>query len=149
MVNKIRSTFSIAAICILLSLTACTTPTPSGVMPAERAPSLGVTIDQNAVIVDVEPGSSADKAGIKPGEVLQFVGTVALAAPEVTGDVARAQQARMDVKRLLTTSASGSKLSVQVLRQGAPVNLDIELTPSPSRPGQPTPTPVVDPNFYL
>jgi len=118
-------------------------------MPAERAPSLGVTIDQNAVIVDVEPGSSADKAGIKPGEVLQFVGTVALAAPEVTGDVARAQQARMDVKRLLTTSASGSKLSVQVLRQGAPVNLDIELTPSPSRPGQPTPTPVVDPNFYL
>jgi S1-C subfamily serine protease len=118
-------------------------------MPAERAPSLGVTINQDAVIVDVEPGSSADKAGIKPGEVLQRVGTVALAAPEIKADVARSQQARMDVKRLLATTASGSKLNVQLLRQGSPVNLDVELTPPPARPGQPTPAPVVEPNFYL
>ncbi|MCS6848098.1 MAG: PDZ domain-containing protein [Anaerolineae bacterium] len=150
MSRKHNLTLTLLSCLLLLVITACVTPSQSsGLVPLEPAPALGVTINADAVVVDVEPGSSADKAGIQRGDVLQKVGSVALATPELRADPGKAREARMEIKLMLMNMQAGSRLDVKLRRNGSDVVLSVELIPPPTRPGQPTATPVVEPSFYL
>jgi C-terminal processing protease CtpA/Prc len=146
-VSKVACNLSIL---ILLCITACTaTPQPSGLAPLESAPTLGITIDKDAVVIDVEPGNSAERAGIQIGDAIQNVGSLSLNSAEVRADLSKAREVRMQVKSMLMSAKPGEMISVKVRRTSGDVDVNVQLMAPRFRMGEPTATPVVDPNFYL
>jgi membrane-associated protease RseP (regulator of RpoE activity) len=56
---------------------------PHGLMPA---PALGVVVDPDMKVIDIDPGSAAEKAGIQVGDVLLSVDDVPLASERDTAE---------------------------------------------------------------
>ncbi len=69
----------------------------------ELAESFGLSKPQGALVAEVEPGSAADKAGVKPGDViLKFNGkeiSTSRDLPPLVADVAPGSTARMEIWR--------------------------------------------------
>ncbi len=105
----------------------------TGIYPA---PVLGVVVDQNLRVVDVEAGSAADQAGIRRGDVIKMLENVPVAAPDEAARVIR--QARV-----------GQKLAISVGRDNMEITLEAHLARPVARPGQPTPTPVPADEYYF
>lgn len=80
----------------------------------ELAESFGLSNHAGALVVTVEKGGAADKAGIKPRDiVLKFDGK----------DVATSA----DLPRIVGNTKPGSKVSMQVWRDGSNKSIDIEV----------------------
>lgn len=79
---------------------------------------------RGVVVVGVHPGSPAERAGLRPGDVLLTLGGEALADPIALGQ----REAAM---------APGSRVSLQGERAGVPFNLDITLARRPAASAQP------------
>ncbi len=80
----------------------------------ELAESFGLSNQTGALVVTVEKGGAADKAGIKPRDiVLKFDGK----------DVATSA----DLPRIVGNTKPGSKVSMQVWRDGSNKSVDIEV----------------------
>ena len=83
-------------------------------LTVDLASSLGLKEAQGALIAAVQRGGPADKAGIKPGDVVvQFNG--------------QPVQAIADLARLVGGAKPGSTVSAEVLRDGKPV--EVKITP--------------------
>lgn len=83
-------------------------------MTEELAKSFGLTEAKGALIGDVVPGSPADKAGIKRGDVvLKFNDQPIIRSQELPG--------------LVAASPSGKTVKLEILRDGKTINLDVTL----------------------
>jgi serine protease Do len=76
----------------------------------ELAKSMGKAPEKGAIVSNIQPGSPADKAGVKPGDVI-----VAVDGQPVDGSKA--------VQRTVLTKKIGQKVDVQVWRDGKEVKL--------------------------
>lgn len=85
--------------------------TPENRSALEVPDSLG-----GAVVSGVRPGSLAEQAGVRPGDVILAVGTQTVQSP---GDAARALLGAADGKR--------TAVALRVLRNGAPMFVGVRL----------------------
>ncbi len=83
-------------------------------------PYLGLTVDGEFVVKTVAPGGPAAAAGVKVGDRLAKLGAT---MPATTDDLRRALQALKP----------GDKISVDVLREGAPVTLELAVGAPPGK----------------
>lgn len=132
-------------------------PSPAGVhtvvFGSYAAPVLGVVVGPDLRVVDVDPGSAAERAGVRRGDVLTTIGSQALpapgAAPAGTAPRHASPQARpsptgahITAKEMFRREVKpGQPLSLSVRRNGQP--LDLQITPGGpgvGRFGGPTPT---------
>lgn len=104
---------------------------------AAAAPVIGVVVDRNLRVVDVERGGAAEMAGIMRGDVLRELETTPLT------DGAEAMQ------RFRERARTGQGLSVGLSRGGK--DLQVRILPVPPTPkhGRPTPTAVPADQFYF
>ncbi|MCL4508931.1 MAG: PDZ domain-containing protein [Chloroflexi bacterium] len=103
----------------------------------EPAPVLGVVVDRQMRIVDIEAGSTAQRAGIRRGDTLIAIGTVPVASPSA------ARQAFRRVAR------PGQTLRVTVNRGGRALVFQVVAAPPVGHSGAPTPTPVPPTQEYF
>jgi S1-C subfamily serine protease len=105
-------------------------------------PQLGVVIDEQSVVLEVEAGSAAEQAGVLPGDRLMTLAGVSIA------------DQRQQAKELIWYFVAGSApLPLTLLRNDVEMTLAIIPTP-PLYPGSsdtplPTVTPVWLPNDYF
>ena len=139
---------------VLLVLTtfvvACGQPTNGGIAPSSSEisaghtfvlfpePVLGVTVDQDMQVLDVEANSPAARAGVQPGDILETLDDVDL----------QALDGKAKGKQLIGNAEFGQHLRLRVQRNGQRAELDVVSAPRPGHANQPTPTPVHSPNYY-
>ena len=90
-----------------------------GPITPELAPQFGLKNTKGALIDQVTPGGPAEKAGLKMGDVITAVN-----GKEVTN----MDDATMDVIAL----APGSRASIDIVRDGKPIKVDVTLGQRPS-----------------
>jgi S1-C subfamily serine protease len=113
-----------------------------GRLALETAPELGVVINkEDMTIIGVATSSAAEKAGIKPGDVLKKVDNVEV----ITTDVAK----QKIQSKALQKSPDEQKVSLVLNRTGQEVVVNAQLTPRGGTANQPTPTPVPTQYDYL
>lgn len=78
------------------------------------ADSFGLDRPEGALVAAVESGSAADRAGLKPGDVIRSANGKAIVASG-------------DLPAIVALSRPGDKLQLQVWRQGREVKLDAQL----------------------
>ena len=83
-------------------------------LDAELAPRFGLTEARGAIVVDVVPGSPADQAGIRQDDVV-----VAFDGRPVANST--------ELRLLIAQVVPGSRVPIQVMREGAPLQLTAEL----------------------
>lgn len=126
----------------LLGLVGCTAQTNrdtfggASVSVLKPAPVLGVVVDRNLRVVDVEVGSAGEQAGIRRGDVIREVGSAAVATPA-------------DAAEMIRQVKAGQLLVITLSRDGHEVTLQARLTPPTGRTGQSTPTPVPADQTYF
>lgn len=150
----------------LAAVTACGTSAPVRTVTLLAGPALGVVVEQDLRVVEVEPGSAAAQAGIRPGDVLIGLDGVkpstAADAKEAYRRAAKARDPRQcggdsDVvartrpgdqvaPSVATPPAcpptAGQPVSVTLQRGGRTLTINVPVEPRSARPGAPTPTPV-------
>ena len=92
-------------------------------MTPELAESFGVKPDEGALIAGVMRGSPADKAGVKPGDVLLAVG----------GRTVKDAQVMLD---LIAALAPGEQAKFSLMRAGKPLDVQITVGKRPRPPRQ-------------
>jgi S1-C subfamily serine protease len=88
-------------------------------------------------VIDVEPGSLAEKAGIAAGDVIQTIDGFSITAQK--------DQAIEVVRQ----SRVGQTIQVHLKCDGADVTLDVKMSPPAPRPRLTTPTPLPASDDYL
>jgi S1-C subfamily serine protease len=121
--------------CGVLSSSSMGTPVAS--FASYPSAVIGVVIDQNGKVLDVEPGSAAEQAGIARGDVLEDVNNTAV------------NLEREKVRTTIRESMSDQVLNVKLKRNGNEVFVNVKPSPPTPRPGSPTPTPVPASEDYL
>jgi membrane-associated protease RseP (regulator of RpoE activity) len=116
------------------------TPTVAGLLAiewSEPAPVLGVVVDRNLKVIDVESGSAAEKAGVQRGDVLKKLDSTILTSPVVA----------MNTARQKIQSKPGQKIDVMLQRGGQDILLQVLPAPPVSRGtfDHPAPTPTAVP----
>ncbi|MEA2575199.1 MAG: hypothetical protein QOH93_2497 [Chloroflexia bacterium] len=149
----------VAALIISRLSPASDTPTPkagkgsapysdfSGSSPiegTEPAPELGIVVDGNMRVVDLERGGAAELAGILRGDVILRLEGTQLTMP------AQARQTAVD----LFISRPGKEITVTINRHGQSIAVKVLPATRPDRggsPGNPVPTatPVLEPYTYF
>jgi serine protease Do len=93
---------------------------------AALAKALGLDRPKGALVGDVEPGGPADKAGLKPGDLIVRVDQV---------DIARTE----DLPRVVARHPPGSKVRVEFVRERASRTVDVTLDElRDEQPGRPS-----------
>ncbi len=87
-------------------------------LTADLASALGVPKDRGTIVSRLEPGQAAEKAGIKPGDVIVSVG-----GKDVTAD--------QTLSYLVANLAPGSRVPVDVIRDGKPQTLTVTVGTRP------------------
>lgn len=94
-----------------------------GIQPGPLTPQIverfGLQVDQGVVVLAVVPGSSADEAGIEPGDVLVEAGGQPLATVE-------------DLYEVLRREEPGEKLELTLVRGSERMTLDVTLEDRPA-----------------
>lgn len=108
------------------------------------APVIGITADKGLRVLDIESGSTAERAGIQPGDILQRVNNVSL-APAI--DVAGVWNIIYQVRSVIDQSG-GQTLPLVVSRNGRLLTLAVLPAANP-HPNQPTPTAVPQEQVYF
>jgi predicted metalloprotease with PDZ domain len=98
---------------------------------------LGVVVDKDMKVLDVEPGSAAEKAGVQVGDVLDTVEGVSVGKD------------KDKVKNLIREPKKDKKLKLKLKRADKDMEVDISPAPPVPRPGAATPTPVFAPQDYF
>lgn len=97
------------------------------------AQQLGVPVSEGALIVNVLPGSSAEKAGLKPYDVVVKFGTSKVASPN-------------DLMKSVASAAIGEKIELEIYRGGKKLALNASIgskknavasSPPSNKPSQP------------
>jgi S1-C subfamily serine protease len=110
----------------------------------QLADKLGIDANAGALIVKVEPGSPADKAGLKTGDdSIDFQGEQDIPKG---GDVilavdGRRLTRRQDLADVVSTKSAGDEASLQVLRAGDRRTVKVKLAKRPNKPPEPSTTP--------
>jgi membrane-associated protease RseP (regulator of RpoE activity) len=100
----------------------------------QLAEYFGAPKDQGVLVQEVEKGSSAEKAGVKAGDVLMRIGT-------------RSIEDLNDVSRAVGKYDEGEKVEIEVLRKGTKKTMTVEIEEKEDGPwGMVAPTP---PHFPL
>jgi S1-C subfamily serine protease len=126
-----------------VSITSCqglpgsSTGTPVASFASYPSSVLGVVIDPTGKVLDVEPGSSAEQAGIARDDVLQEVNNLPV------------NSEREQVRTTIRESKKDQILSVKLKRNGNEVLLNVKPSAPAPRAGKATPTPVSAPLDYL
>ena len=102
----------------------------------ERAPVLGVVVDDGFQVLEVEEGSAAARAGLRRGDVIARLGDETPASPTAA-------------KQLVRTFREGATVPIAVRRAGRQLTVPVPLTRPTGRPGAPTPTAVPQQQMYL
>jgi S1-C subfamily serine protease len=89
-------------------------------LPRRTTHALGLTVERGVIITGVEPGSPAEKAGLRPRDVIVAFGE----APTPDVDA---------IHRLLTDEVSGKPAALTVIRGGAKLTIDVIPTEAPAR----------------
>ena len=141
-----RFVAAMLALAVVLGLFGCDQAAPAGTGSvatgsagnySAAAPVLGVVVDKNARVIELESGSAAETAGIARGDVLKMVDNV----PVTSGvDAMLKYRAR---------SGGGKTLSLVFDREGKEITLQALPTPPEARAGQPTPTPLPPDQYYF
>ena len=135
----------IAGLCLITALLGnvlANTATQSGSYSEMHAYSpadqVGVTIDKDLKVIDVDAKSAAEEAGIQPGDKILSVDGTPLSSLDQARDAMReklyARQQQKDQKLVVGT------LDVEVVRNGQTLHLKVKPAPPASKPG-PTPVP--------
>lgn len=127
---------------LLLSSCASLQPSPTTVpvinFASYPAQVLGVVIDPNGKVLDVEPGSAAEQAGIAGGDVIQKINNLSVTSQ------------RQQVQTAILETKPGRDVMVLLQRNGNDVVLSVKPSPPPAgRASLATATPVAAPNEYL
>ncbi len=80
----------------------------------EAAKDLGVRVNNGAVVAQVQPGSAADRAGLKKGDVITGFNGTDISEPNV-------------FRNLVASTAPGSPVKLKVLRDGSEIELNATL----------------------
>jgi serine protease Do len=78
------------------------------------AKALGMARPEGALVADVEPGGPADKAGLKPGDLILRVGQVAVPRAE-------------DLPRIVARHQPGAKVKVEIRRERVTRSVEVSL----------------------
>ncbi len=127
---KTKFLFIAFILAVLLLLVSCTGSYP--------APSLGVVVDANFTVVDIQKGSAAEEAGVQIGDILQTLDGNAYSNPD-------------DWKDPLGGMAEGQKYQITLQRGNATLTLEVTAArqdPDLYSPGI-TPTPIQSGLYYL
>ena len=94
----------------------------AGVMrlPRRLTHELGLDLEHGVIVTSVEPGSPAEKAGLRPRDIIVAFGE----APTPDVDA---------LHRLLTGEMSGQRAALTILRGGKKVTLDVVPAEAPAR----------------
>ncbi len=99
-------------------------------------PVMGLVVDRDLRVVDIETGSGAEKAGIQKGDVIQ---SISGALPK----------SAMDAKAMMGRFVREKQITLDLERKGTRMQLVVALSyPTPRR-GQPTATPVPADQTYF
>jgi Do/DeqQ family serine protease len=96
---------------------------------AQMAEALGMARPTGALVKSVAPGGPAEKAGLRPGDVVLAMNGASIEHPDALG-------------YRLATQAIGSQATLNVLSQGSEVEVDVELIRAPE--GQSTAEIIID-----
>ena len=131
------SMISLVLITSCQDLSSSSTSTPVASFASYPLPVLGVVIDQFGKVLYVEPGSSAEQAGIARDDVLQEVNNLPV------------NSEREQVRTTIRESKKDQILSVKLKRNGNEVLLNVKPSAPAPRPGKATATPVSAPLDYF
>ncbi len=105
----------------------------------EIPPQLGVVVDQNLMIIDIEHGSAAEQAGLQVGDIIKVLGTAVVTSPVTAMQTAH---------QTFSSMKPGDAVQIVLSRKGQELNIKAHLS-VPSHPGQPTPTAVPEGYTYF
>jgi S1-C subfamily serine protease len=91
-------------------------------LPRRLTHALGIDLERGVIVTSVEPGSPAEKAGLRPRDVIVAFGEAK--TPDVDA-----------LHRLLTGDMSGKPASLTVLRAGKKEMLTVTPAEAPARAG--------------
>jgi S1-C subfamily serine protease len=111
--------------------------TPYASFSSYPAPVLGVVIDEFGKVINVEPGSAAEEAGITRDDILETVNGVSV------------NLERENVRRMVRETSSDRFLRVKLNRKGSEIEISVKPTPPTPRTDKAIPTPVSPPFDYL
>ncbi len=103
---------------------------------SSAAPALGVVVNQNLEVIDVEAASVAEQVGIQRGDILKTVDNTTLASAA-------------DAARMIGQADPGQPMTIIFRRGGRDVTLQVVIAGRAAHPGQPTRTPVPPDKQYL
>jgi membrane-associated protease RseP (regulator of RpoE activity) len=142
-----RGIFSFLGLCgvLLIILASCSGNPASSTDTSETsiafvsmpAPVLGIVIDQDNTVKYVEPGSSAEQAGISQGDILQTVNGLSINSD------------REKVRKIIREAGKDQILSIHLKRKGNDIVIQVKPAPPTPKLGMATPTPVFPPFDYL
>lgn len=81
-------------------------------LTAELAPAFGLAGAQGALVVRIDPGSPAEEAGLRSGDVVLAVG-------------ADAAMSYADIQNSVAAARKGSRISLKIWRQRAPLTVQV------------------------
>lgn len=93
-------------------------------IPSEEASNMGVTQGPGVVVYQVQPGGGADRAGLRPGDVITALNGAAISEPNT-------------FRNLIANTAPGSEVTLTVRREGREQQVQArlgEFTPQAGRP---------------
>jgi predicted metalloprotease with PDZ domain len=98
---------------------------PDHYVPRRKA-ALGVTVDPDAKVVDVLPGTPAEKAGIQPGDLLLGVDGTPVASSEELRTVIRESEAGKEVVLTVCRGEQRAEVMAQLAQPNGATILDEE-----------------------
>jgi hypothetical protein len=102
------------------------TPVDPGYYTPGRKAALGVTVDSEAKVVEVLPGTPAEKAGLQPGDFLLGVDGTPVASSEELRTVIREAQAGKEVLLTVCRGDQTEEVTAQLARPNGATILDEE-----------------------
>jgi putative serine protease PepD len=109
-----------------------------GIIPyplnARLADALELPVQEGLLVVQVERGSAADRAGIRGGTQPVQIGSriIYIGGDVITEVDGQPIRSRDDLDRVLGAKKIGERVQVEVIRNGRPLMLTVELSESPS-----------------
>ena len=98
--------------------------------------TLGVVVDQNMRVVDVDAGSAAQHIGIQRNDVIESIQGTPLTSAE-------------SARTIVGQAKAGQRLAVTIQRGNQRITLNAVMAPAVGHPGQATPTPVPPSQEYF
>jgi len=99
-------------------------------------PVLGLVVDENLNVVDVEKESAAEKVGVLKGDKITKVSGVNV-------------KSGIDAKRMMGGVNEDKDVALSINRNSEQLNIIVGVGYPPARPGQPTPTAVPPNEIYF